>query len=219
MKTSPRALKNALPLLAFAALLPALAGCPGIIEIKSAVASGPTKSTVPPILYEDFEQGVTGSYTYGPQNAGASIAIKTSDTVFHSGHKSMECDYQTGTGTYGPGFGFGSNYLPKVGYFDARGTLGLLMWVKAPRGLVFQVCLKEGSANGADGEFYLAPQGTGTGEWARYIFPYSEFTRNIYAGNQAGDDIFEVSALTGIQIQLNQNQGNGKMYIDDVYFR
>jgi len=220
MKTSLSALRSALPFLALAALLPGLAGCPGVIEIKSRDGkSGVVASTVDQILYEDFERGVTGTYTYGPDNAGAKIAVAADTTVVHGGGKSMRVDYESGTGAYGPGFGFGSNYLPKAGYFDAKGTVALQVWLKAPRGVVFQVCLKEGTANGADGEFYLAPQETGTGAWKRYSFPYAGFTRSIYSGNQAGDDQFEVTAIVGMQIQLNQNQGDGSLYIDDIYFK
>lgn len=219
MKTSLRTLRRTLPPLALAALIPVLAGCPGVIEIKSKGAKVATVSTHAPILYEDFEQGVTGTYTYGPDGAGAKIAVATDSTIMHGGSKSMRVDYETGNGSYGPGFGFGSNYTPKVGYFDATGTLAVQMWIKAPRGLTFQVCVKEGAANGADGEFYLAPQDTGTGAWKRYTFPYSGFTRSIYSGNQSGDDIFEVSAIVGMQIQLNQNSGDGALYVDDVYFK
>lgn len=219
MKPSLNGLRQALPLLAFAALLPALAGCPGVIEIKSIADAGPNKSTVAPILFEDFRHGFTGSYVYGPTGVGAKITLASDDQVSISGGKSLRVDYETGTGTYGPGFGVGSNYLPKDGYFDATGTLALQLWVKAPRGLTFQICLKEGNANGADGEFYLAPQGTGTGSWARYTFPYNQFTRSIYSGNQSGDDSFEISAIVGMQVQLNQNEGDGSMYFDDIYFK
>ncbi|MGH7441070.1 MAG: hypothetical protein ACREKE_00195 [bacterium] len=220
MKSYAHALRSSLPVLALAVLLPALAGCPGVIEFKgNGGPVAPDKSTVAPILFESFEKGVTGTYTYGPTGAGAKCVVSVDDSVAHSGSKSMRVDYETGTGTYGPGFGFGSDFLPGEGFFDATGTLALQMWLKAPRGLIFQVCLKEGTVNGADGEFYLAPQDTGTGSWHRYSFPYSQFTRSIYSGNQAGDDTFEVSCIVGMQIQLNQNAGDGTLWIDDIYFR
>ncbi len=219
MQTTLRFLRRGAPFLALAALLPALAGCPGVIELKGMNTAGPGPSTVPPILFEDFSRGVTGSYTYGPQGAGAWAKVSTDGNVYHTPPQSMRIDYDTGTGTYGPGFGFGSNYLPRLGFFDATGTRSVQLWAKAPRGLTFQLTVKEGTVNGGDGEFYNAPQATGTGFWHRYTFPYSEFTRNIYSGNQAGNDTFDVSCLVGMQIQLNQNAGAGTMWIDDIRFR
>jgi len=203
-----------------AALLPIAAGCPGIIEIKSKqAASGPAKSTVPPILYEDFEKGYQQVSAYSNADGGASVNTGEEDTVVHSGKKAMHANYKSGTGSWGCGWGIGTNYMPKSGYFNARGTLGVELWAKAARGATFQISVTEGKQNGGDGEVYLAAQGTGSGAWKRYFFPWDGFTRSIYSGNQAGDDHLEIGSIGGIDVQIAEKQGDGTIYIDDIYFK
>lgn len=201
-------------------LLPLLNGCPGIIELKSkTVAGGPEKSTVAPILYDDFEKGLGGSWGYANTDGGANCAVSEETQVVHAGSKAMKCEYKSGTGSWGCGFGWTTNDMPKEGYFNAKGTIGVELWGKAPRGVTFQVSLKEAKGHGGDEEVYLAPQGTGTGSWKRYMFKYSEFTRGIYSGNQSGDDQLERGALSSIDIQLSEKQGDGVLYVDDIYFK
>lgn len=220
MKNVFRTLRQALPMLALAALIPALAGCPGVIEIKSKTSKGgPAKSTVAPILYDDFEKGFGGAWAYSNTDGGASVAAAEETTVVHAGKKAAKATYKSGTGTWGCGFGWNTPYLPKLGYFNAKGTLGVELWVKGPRGATFQLSLKEGKQNGGDEEVYLAPQGTCTGAWKKYFFPYDGFTRSIYSGNQAGDDRLEIGSLASIDIQISEKQGDGVLYIDDIYFK
>jgi hypothetical protein len=221
MNLNFRIFRRALPFLALGALLPIAVGCPGVIEIKSKHEGGLKTATVAPILYDDFEKGLNQPYKYActDSGSGAKFDISEDSQVFHSGHKSLRCDYQSGVGSYGGGFGWVSPYMPKAGYFDAKGTLGLEFWAKAPRGAIFQASVKEGMANGGDGEVYLSPQGTGTGNWKRYSFKWENFTRSIYSGNQAGDDQLAVSSIVEVAFQLSEKQGDGQLWIDDIYFK
>ena len=220
MKTLVGTAKRIVPLLALASILPVLVGCPGIIELKSKVATGgPAKSTVAPILYDDFEKGFGGGWTYACTEGGASVALAESDQVVHGGKKALMATYKSGTGSWGAGFGWTTPYTPKLGYFNAKGTIGVELWAKGPRGATFQVSLKEGTQNGGDGEVYLAPQGTCSGGWKHFMFTYDGFTRSIYSGNQAGDDQLDIASLGSIDIQLSEKQGDGILYIDDIYFK
>jgi len=200
--------------------LPWVAGCPGVLELKSKQAKGgPAKSTVAPILYDDFEKGFGGGWTYACTEGGASAAVSEEDQTVHSGKKAMKVTFKSGTGSWGAGFGWGTPYMPKAGYFNAKGTIGIELWVKGPRGAGFQISLKEGKQNGGDEEVYLAPQGTCTGVWKRYFFAYDGFTRGIYSGNQGGDDRLEIGSLASMDIQIAEKQGDGIMYFDDIYFK
>ena len=199
---------------------PFLGGCPGVIELKSKTAkAGPGKSTVAPILYDDFEQGLAGSYNYANTEGGANCGPAEETTVVHGGKKSQKIAYKSGGGTWGCGFGWGSPYLPKEGYFNAKGTLGVEFWAKGPRGVSFQLTVKEAKANGGDEEVYLAPAVNGTGSWKKYFIPFETFSRGIYSGNQGGDDQLEKGAIGSMEVQFDAKQGDGVIYLDDIYFK
>jgi hypothetical protein len=213
-------MRQHLALIASLSLLPLLTGCPGVIELKSKVATGgPEKSTVAPIVFDDFEKGLGGTWNYANTEGGASCGPAEESQTVHGGHKALRCDFKSGTGSWGCGFGWTSAYMPKEGYFNAKGTVGVELWAKAPRGATFQISVKEAKANGGDEEVYLAPQGTGTGTWKKYMFRFESFTRGIYSGNQAGDDQLERGAIGSMDIQLSEKQGDGQLYVDDIYFK
>lgn len=205
---------------ALTALLPLLAGCPGVLELKSKVASGgPEKSTVAPILYDDFEKGLGGAWNYANTEGGANCAVSEESQTVHGGSKAMKVDFKSGSGSWGCGFGWTSPHMPKDGYFNAKGTVSVEFWAKAPRGAAFQFSVKEAKTNGGDDEVYLAPPATGTGAWKRYALRFDSFSRGIYSGNQAGDDQLERGSLGSIDIQVSEKQGDGVLYVDDIYFK
>lgn len=203
-------------------LLPLLSGCPGVIELKSKLAKGgPTKSTVAPILFDDLEKGLSGSYAYANTDsaAGAKSAIAEETQVVHGGKKSVRVDYKSGSGTWGGGVGWGPPTLPAQGYFNAKGTMGIEFWAKAARGFTFQASIKEGKQNGGDEEVYLGPQVTGAGAWKKYFVPWESFTRGIYSGNQGGDDHLEIGSIGSVEFLFDAKQGDGSFYLDDIYFK
>mgnify|MGYP000515983772 CR=1 FL=1 len=85
--------------------------------------------------------------------------------------------------------------------------------------MTFYVFCNEGAANNADGEFWNGPDMTGTGKWTEYVIPYDELHRNIYAGNQAGNNTFDPSAISVILIQLVFKQGKCELFVYDIYFK
>jgi len=206
--------------MAAALLLPFLAGCPGVLELKSRQAKGgPARSTVAPIVFDDFEKGMGGAWNYGNAEGGGSCAASEESTVVHAGSKAQKNEFKSGSGSWGCGYGWTSAYMPKDGYFNAKGTMGIEFWAKAARGASFQFSVKEAKANGGDDEVWLAPASTGAGSWKKYFIPFESFTRGIYSGNQAGDDTLERGAMASMDIQIDAKQGDGVLYIDDIYFK
>jgi hypothetical protein len=199
--------------------LPLAIGCGSFVQLKSkTAANGPAKSTVAPIVYDDFEKGMGGSYAYAAPE-GASCSATEETTVVHSGTKAQKNTFKTGTGSWGCGYGWTTAYMPKEGYFNAKGTIGIEFWAKAARGIAFQISFKESKGNGGDEEVWQAPFSTGAGTWKKYFIPYDSFTRGIYSGNQAGDDTLERGSIASMDVQLDTKQGDGEMYIDDIYFK
>ncbi len=162
------------------ALAPLLGGCPGVIELKSKIAkAGPGKSTVAPILYDDYEKGVNGAYNYAntDNGAGANCAQSEEDKDVHGGGKALKIAYKSGSGTWGCGVGWGSSYTPKEGYFNAKGTLGIEFWAKAPRGAGFVISLsKKARPMGATKRSTSRRPTQGQGSWKRYFLTYDTFS-------------------------------------------
>ena len=47
---------------------------------------------------------------------------------------------------------------------------------------------------------------------------YDEFFKNIYSGNQAGNNDFDATGIGVVGVQFGGNQGKGRVYLDDIYF-
>jgi hypothetical protein len=175
----------------------------------------------PPVKFEDFENGsIAMSYSYANTGGLASMGkFNASKDEKHTGVYSAVAKYDTGINTdWGCGAAFTSNY-GKDGYIDATGRTKLSMWVKAPENQTFYFFVNEANANGADGEYYNSPIQTGSGKWQYYEVPFDEFYKNIYSGNQAGDNDLDSSGISTVGIQFGGAEGKGNVYIDDVWFK
>ncbi len=196
--------------------------CAGIISFRSpnsgqsAVAAADANKPLPPVKYEDFENGtLQGAYGYGNQVGGAGVVYAITQEQKHGGQYSAKAAFNTGTDSdWGCGFGSSSTYGP---YIDANGRNSISMWVKAPEGTTFYVFINEAGANGGDGEFWNSPDQTGAGDWKEYLIPFDEFFRNIYSGVQDGNYSFDASGIGTVGAQCGGNQGKGDLYIDDIY--
>lgn len=73
--------------------------------------------------------------------------------------------------------------------------------------------------NGADGESYSFPPMTGTGKWEDYRVDLSELERRTTWGNQHGNNILDLQALSDVDFYLPGNQGAGRMLVKDLVFR
>jgi hypothetical protein len=205
-----------------------LASCAGVITLKTpAITGGKAPEQVytpkkPPVKFEDFEAGtIVGGYFYanGAIGATAKINISTPGTdVAHAGNYAARADFNAGTsGDWGCGFGFQSVY--GGGYVDAKDREYLDLWIKAPRGLKFYIFVNEAMANGADGEYWNSNGITGAGDWKEYIIPMDTFFKNIYSGNQFGNNTIDMSGIGTVGAQIDAGQGAGTILIDDVYFK
>jgi hypothetical protein len=158
-------------------------------------------------------------------NGGKAVANTTTGVIV--------LDYETGTG-WGCGASMPSNIPPLVapGVVDLRGYNFLDFKAFVPKGINFTVYMSEsGSAapgmpqsqyagqDGADGESYSFPPFTGTGKWEDYRVDLSELERRTNWGNQHGNNLLDLQALSDVQFYLPGNQGAGRMLVKDLVFR
>jgi hypothetical protein len=205
-----------------------LASCAGVITLKTPNISGgkaPDKVYVakkPPVKFEDFEAGtIVGGYSYANGAGGASAKVVISEPgtdVAHSGNYAAKAVFNTGTNSdWGCGFGFQSVY--GGGYIDAKDREFVSLWIKAPKGFKFYIFVNEASANGADGEYWNSPGIVGAGDWKEYMLPMENFFKNIYSGNQNGNNSIDMVGIGTVGAQLDGLQGAGEILIDDVTFK
>jgi hypothetical protein len=210
---------------AFAAIL--ISSCAGVLTLKTPVISGGKIETnvyvakKPPVLFDDFEAGtVVGAYSYANTAGGASAKLSVSDPTDtpHGGKYCAKVVFDSGTNAdWGCGFGCQSTY--GSGFIDATDREYISMWIKAPENVGFYVFVNEATANGGDGEFWNGPHATGSGKWELYEEPLDEFTRNIYSGNQGGNNNMDVQAIGTVGIQIDGSMGKGELFFDDIWFK
>jgi len=217
--------KTALIILTFIISL-AFTACAGMIEVKTPgitggkLAAKSEKKKFKPVLFEDFEAGTAvGSYSYANTggNASAEKFIATTDEK-HGGNYSAYSSFDTGAdGAWGVGIGTQSAY--GGGYIDAKDRDTFSIWVKAPAGMPFYFFCNEAQDNSGDGEFWNSPNQTGTGKWDLFEISMDEFYKNIYSGNQEGNNAVDMTAMGTVGLQFSGSVGKGTVYIDDIYFR
>ncbi len=153
---------------------------------------------------------------------GKAVANTTTGTV--------ALDYETGSG-WGCGASIPCN-IPPLGEGGSVDLLGYNFFeFKAfvPKGIDFVINMGEsGNAapglaqydgkNGADGESYSFPSFTGTGKWEDYRVDLSELERRTSWGNQHGNNILDLQALSDVEFYLPGNQGSGRMLVKDLKF-
>lgn len=162
--------------------------------------------------------------TWGDNTTGGkAVANTTSGTI--------ELEYTTGAG-WGCGASIPSNIEPLVawGIVDLRGYNFFTFQAFVPKDVKFSVFMSEsGTAapgqaqydgkNEADGESYSFPAFTGTGKWEDYKVDLSELDIRTVWGNQKGNHILDLQALSDVQFYLPGGQGAGKMLVKDLKFR
>ncbi len=199
-----------------------ITSCAGVISFRKPGAKRVQTATeeqkaLSPVLFDDFETGsIDGSYSYANTAGSASMSkfSVTSDEK-HGGNYSAVAEFDTGISSE---WGCGAAVI-KNGGIDATGRKMLTAWAYAPEGMIFYFFVNETGANGADGEYWNSSNQTGAGKWAYYEIPLDEFFKNIYSGNQAGNNDIDSSGIGNVGVQFGGNQGKGKIYIDDIIIK
>jgi len=199
--------------------------CAGVISLRNPKMTGgiieekKPQAKKPPVLFDDFETGaIIGGYGFANTAGAASVKYVISDQDPHGGKYCGHAIYDTGTNSdWGCGFAGSTPY--GGGYIDASGRSSIDFWVKCPEGLGFIVMLAEASANGADGEHWRSPGQTGTGKWTEYTIDFEDFAKDIYSGNQNGNNILDTAGLATVGFQLDGASGKGDFFVDDIWFK
>lgn len=162
--------------------------------------------------------------TWGDSATGGKNVANTTSGV-------IALEYETGTG-WGCGASIPSNIPPFAapGLVDLRGYNFLDFKAFVPKGVSFMIYMGEsGTAApglaqydgklGADGESYAFPPFTGTGKWEDYRVDLSELELRSVWGNQHGNKILDLQALSDVEFYLPGKQGAGKILVKDLVFR
>ncbi len=158
-------------------------------------------------------------------NGGKAVANTTSGALV--------LDFESGTG-----WGCGASCYSNVGPFaatgpnvtDLRGYNFFDFKAFVPKGLNFTVYLTESGSGApglppyrgvsdADGESYSFPALTGTGRWENYRVDLSELERRTSWGNQHGNDLLDLQALSDVEFYIPPHQGRGRMLVKDLEFK
>ncbi len=166
----------------------------------------------------------TQVFPWGDSAEGGKVAADTTTGV-------IVLDFQTGTG-WGCGASVPSNVPPLAapGVVDLRGYNYFDFKAYVPKDVTFAVYMGEsGQAapgtgpydgmNGADGESYSFPPFQGTGKWEDYRVDLSELEKRNSWGNQHGNNILDLQALSDVEFYIPGNQGAGRMLVKDLAFR
>ncbi len=202
-----------------------LMSCAGLITFKNPKLTGgkieekKPMAKKPPILFDDFETGaIIGGYGFANTAGGASVKYIITDQNPHSGKYCAKAIYDSGTNSDW-GCGFASSTPYGGGYIDASGRSSVSAWVNCPEGTGFIMMLAEASANGADGEHWRSYSLTGAGKWAEYVIDLEDFAKDIYSGNQNGNNQLDASGIATVGFQIDGAVGKGDFYVDDIWFK
>jgi hypothetical protein len=193
----------------------------GVVEkLNEENGIGP-RSTAGQIVFDNLEsKKQVGAYKYADEKAGASIATLLKKRAANK--YMLQGVYNSGTGDYGCGFGFASSPAAAAAgntsaAFNAKGRTQLLVQAKFPRGAKFRVSVNE--ADESDGEKWTSPWQTGTGQWGKYLLPLRAFEKNIYVGNQDGNNQLDIATLKTVEFEIGPSQGTGEFLLDSVVFK
>jgi hypothetical protein len=194
----------------------------GILLTSEKVDNGVgAKSTVSEEVFETFERNqLINKYVFEDKQNDASInvVVKTRKNAKNKkNEKYLDIVYNSGKGEYGCGVGFGSSLGDTSTAFNAKGTTLLQVVANAPIGMKFQVSVNEAESH--DGEKWTSVWQSGAGAWKRYVLPMNTFERNQYAGNQTGNNKFDLENVQTVEIEIAQKQGSGTIMVDDIVFQ
>jgi endo-1,4-beta-D-glucanase Y len=186
-------------------------------------------------IYEDFESAISlrqlpsPSYADGKSDTFNGASFGWSKTTAQLYGVAGTITYTSGTNPAGNAWGVAtrlfSPYSDALRNVDASGAVLLGMWIKAPAGLRYRIELEESTTitAGADGEAYQSraytlPAATASNGWQWIEVEIGRFTRDIYNGNQAGNNILDLKAISAFDFKIMGEQGTGTVLLDNVTF-
>ena len=72
---------------------------------------------------------------------------------------------------------------------------------------------------GADGESWEYPMLTGTGNWETYRIDLRELQKRNVWGNQKGNDVLDLQAISNVDFYIPGNQGDGILEVKEISFK
>jgi hypothetical protein len=165
------------------------------------------------------------------QNGGGyGDEAKGGKSTLDKGGAELVISYQTGTG-WGTGVWLTPNVGPFVGgsAVDVSGYASVELDLEAPAKVKLQLLLTEAGAgppdkgtyegtSGSDGESYDVPAVVGTGKRTKYRIDLTEIRRRTSWGNQHGNLVLDLQALSGLDLSLPGGQGDGKLRVWSIAF-
>jgi len=184
-------------------------------------ASGAGMADNRPFLKMDLSTLV---YPWGDKATGGGVSFSTASGA-------LELQFQSGGG-WGCGVSCPPNIPPLVapGVADFTGYSEIEFEAFAPPGTRFLVYLSEsGSAdpssktftglNGADGESYSFPFLEGRGQWQNYRVRLQDLEKRASWGNQQGNNILDLQAVSDMDFYIPGGQGDGKIILKNIRFK
>jgi hypothetical protein len=166
----------------------------------------------------------TTVYPWGDKATGGAVSFSTASGA-------LEIQFQSGGG-WGCGVSCPSNIPPWVasGVVDLTGYNQIQFDAFAPPGTRFLVYLSEsGNAdpsakvfsglNGADGESYSFPSLEGSGHWQNYRIHLEDLEKRTEWGNQRGNNILDLQAISDLDFYIPGGQGDGKIILKNIQFQ
>lgn len=218
----------------YEALLAAMERANGAAPVIHAKTTRALPTTMPPIARVTYTPDAAGNspakldllhnWLQPPEIWGASDAKLT----WHADGDQIVLDYHAGA-QYGAGINFNGlksrQHKSAPNASDFRGCTTLVIDYDAPRGLQLNIVLSESGAAapglpqydksaGDDGEAFISASFFGRGHRVTKRIELGELQRQLFYGNQSGNNNIDLQALrsTGVQVQGKPAEGMVRIY-------
>jgi plastocyanin/endo-1,4-beta-D-glucanase Y len=146
-------------------------------------AGTPTMTPQPAfgLVFEDFESGITGHYSYA--GSSSSLTYARSASAAYEGSYGDRINVTVAAPQNWAGHGFDSSYALPSGVFDATGANAIRFRLRSATNITFQVSFREGDGvAGGDDEVWVSANTNvvGSGAWQEFTVPISLMTEDIY---------------------------------------